>query len=85
MRKSALSFIIAGATMLALASALLSTTAADGETKTPDTVVLEGANWGAAGIKPPSPPSVPRRCPAGSRQVAAPGVARAAACAPAAR
>jgi hypothetical protein len=85
MRKSALSFIIAGATMLALASALLSTTAADGETKTPATVVLEGANWGAAGIKPPSPSSAPRRCPASTRQATAPGAARAASCAPAAR
>jgi hypothetical protein len=71
MRKSALSFIIAGATTLALASAFLSTTPAGGETKTPATVILDGANWGAAGIRPPS---TGPRCPAGARP--ATGLAR---------
>jgi hypothetical protein len=45
MRKSVLSLIIAGLT-LAAASAFLSTTPADGETKTPASVALADANWG---------------------------------------
>jgi hypothetical protein len=45
MRKSVLSLIIAGFT-LAAASAFLSITPADGETKAPASVALADANWG---------------------------------------
>lgn len=47
MRKSFLSIAIT-ATLLALASAFLSTTRAGGETKTPVSVILQEANWPAS-------------------------------------
>jgi hypothetical protein len=47
MRKSAFTLAITAMT-LAAASALLSTTRADGETKTPASVILEHANWAPA-------------------------------------
>jgi hypothetical protein len=47
MRKSALTLAITAMT-LALASALFSSTRADGETKTPASVILEHANWAPA-------------------------------------
>jgi hypothetical protein len=60
MRKSALTLVITASAM-ALASALFSTTRADGETKTPASVILEHANWAKARPLLPGPSSAAHR------------------------